>query len=105
MKSLSVSRRTVDLGTGEVTEGTAAFAILPPPPDACQVCGRRPAHPAAEPHDAGSLYYQYAFRAEHGRWPTWKDALAHCAEPVRAAWERALRARGAWSEPEGDANA
>jgi hypothetical protein len=60
----------------------------------------RPAHPPKDPHDANSLYYQYAFFGEHGRWPTWKDALAHCPDKVRAVWERELRALGVWSEPD-----
>jgi mannose/cellobiose epimerase-like protein (N-acyl-D-glucosamine 2-epimerase family) len=53
----------------------------------------------AAPHNQQSLYYQYAFFGEHGRWPTWKDAVAHCAPEVAAARERELRKRSAWSEP------
>jgi hypothetical protein len=79
------------------TNGKPATAtLLPPRLDACQVCGRYPAHPPDDPHDAQSLYYQYAFYAEHGCWPTWKDAVAHCPKPIAEAWELELRESGVW---------
>lgn len=82
------------------TNGEPATArLLPPASDACQICGHRPAHAPDAPHNAQSLYYQYAFYAAHLRWPTWKDAIAHCDEPTRKIWERELRAKDAWSEP------
>ena len=97
MATLPVTCEAVDMATGETVETkTAPFNILPPAPDACQICGRRPNHDPAQPHDAQSLYYQYAFFAEHGRWPTWKDAVVHCADDVKALWEQHLRAAGAW---------
>lgn len=74
------------------------FYLLPPHPDACQVCARNPPHAPEEPHNAQSLFYQYAFYREHGRWPTWQDAVAHCSPDVRARWERELRAIGQWTE-------
>jgi hypothetical protein len=74
--------------------------LLPPDPGACQVCGRYPAHPPDDPHNAQSLYYQYAFYAEHSRWPTWRDAIAHCPQPIKDAWERELRKKGVWPWPE-----
>ena len=89
----------VDTETGlTVEKRTAEFAVMPPDdPHACAVCGRR--HELDQPHDAQSLHYQYSFYAEHGHWPTWKDAVAHCPEPVRTAWEAELRTRGHWSKP------
>ncbi len=99
MKTLPVKTQTVDLETGASVDSVSEFLIVPPDLDACQVCGRLPAHDADQPHDAQSLYYQYAFYGEHGRWPTWKDALEHCSEPVRRLWEAELRRRGAWSQP------
>lgn len=51
------------------------------------------------PHDAESLYYKLWFKAKHGRWSCWSDALAHCSPEMRAAWEQELRERGIWSEP------
>lgn len=70
----------------------AGFTLLPAPPGVCSQCARD--HEPDEPHDAQSLHYQYAFYAEHDRWPTWDDALAHCSEDVQAAWRQALAERG-----------
>lgn len=87
--------RTVDMQTGETTDDRMTpVTILPPPESACQVCGRNPAHNPTMPHDANSIYYQYAFYGEHGRWPTWTDAMAHCNNEIKAMWEKALRERG-----------
>lgn len=97
MAALNVTCEVVDMTTGETVEAkTVPFNIVPPAPDACQVCGRRPNHDPAQPHDAQSLYYQYAFYALHNRWPTWRDAVEHCSDDVKAQWEKHLRALGAW---------
>lgn len=97
--TLPVKMEVVDMATGEVFEQrTVPFEILPPPATACQVCGHDPAHTADQPHNAQSLYYQYSFYGEHGHWPTWRDALAHCADDVKAHWETHLRNAGAWPE-------
>jgi len=72
--------------------------LLPPPPGTCPTCAVK--HGPTEAHNAQSLYYQYRFYGTHGRWPTWADAIAHCASAAREIWERELRARGAWTEPE-----
>jgi hypothetical protein len=74
--------------------------LLPPKPGTCPICAR--AHGPEEPHDGASLYYQYRFKGSHGRWPTWADALAHCAPALREAWEAELRRRDAWTAPEDD---
>lgn len=99
MKKLPLKTQTVNLETGEVTEGVTQAMILPPRDGACGVCGRYPAHELNQPHDAQQLYYQYSFYGTHGRWPTWRDAAAHCSDEVRQAWETALRKRGLWPEP------
>ena len=70
------------------------FMLLPPPPDACQECGRK--HRDDEPHDRMSLYYDMKFQLEHGYPPTWMDAMAHCSLEVQVQWERELRRVGAW---------
>jgi len=49
--------------------------------DYCPVCGKR--HEKEWPHYRNSLGYQYKFYDEHGRWPSWADAMAHCPEPVK----------------------
>lgn len=72
------------------------FMLLPPAPDVCQECAVK--HAPEEPHDATSLYYQYSFKAEHGRWPKWSDAIAHCSEELKQAWTAELKRRGLWKE-------
>ena len=41
-----------------------------------------------------SLYYQYKFYGENGRWPTWKDAMAHCSGEIQSIWREELMKRG-----------
>ncbi len=74
--------------------------LLPPAPDVCQECAVK--HAPEEAHNNESLFYKYKFRGDRGRWPTWKDAIAHCSPEVRELWEKALRERGAWTGWEGD---
>jgi len=100
MRLVPAPTQTVNMATGETTESITNFQLLPPAATACQTCAKNPAHPPDQPHDALSLYYHYAFYAEHKRWPTWKDAVAHCPEATKMAWENALRALGKWTEPE-----
>lgn len=54
------------------------------PPGTCPECAAE--HEPEDPHNQQSLTYQYKFYAEHGRWPTWADAMAHCPEDVKAFW-------------------
>lgn len=61
-------------------------------PGQCPVCATP--HTPEMPHNQQSLYYQMTFHEDHGRWPTWDDALAHCSDAVKAAWIKELRARG-----------
>lgn len=65
---------------GRVPEGT------------CEMCAT--AHDPRMPHNQQSLTYQYKFYDQHGRWPTWEDAMAHCEPEVQQAWKDALRERG-----------
>ena len=69
-----------------------AFSLLPCKPGVCQECAVD--HRPEEPHNQQSLYYQYKFYADNGRWPTWKDALAHCSEELRQLWTEALKEKG-----------
>lgn len=69
-----------------------SFKLLPPAKDVCQQCAVK--HPPENPHNAQSLYYQYAFCADHQRWPNWIDAMAHCGEPMKEQWTKELTARG-----------
>lgn len=52
-------------------------------------------HESYEPHNRDSLFYQFKFYQEHGRWPTWIDAMAHCSDEIKEFWIRELKALGA----------
>ncbi len=62
------------------------------PEGACSECAVK--HDPDQPHNKGSLTYQYKFYNQHGRWPTWADAMAHCPEEVKAVWIQALKKHG-----------
>ena len=62
------------------------------PPGTCPECAVK--HDPSQPHNLQSLAYQYHFYDEHGRWPTWFDAMAHCSDSVKEFWVTALRERG-----------
>lgn len=66
--------------------------LLPPAPDKCQECAVK--HEAGQPHNQQSIFYQYYFYGQHGRWPTWADAMAHCTDEVKAKWTTALAEHG-----------
>ncbi len=68
------------------------FALLKPRPGVCEACAVD--HPPDQPHNQQSLYYQYWFYGQHGRWPKWEDALAHCTDEVYAFWREALADQG-----------
>lgn len=62
--------------------GIDDMRLFPPGPGKCPVCAAT--HPPEVPHNRDSLYYQIKFRQEHGRFPTWQDAAAHCTPEIRA---------------------
>lgn len=62
------------------------------PPGTCPACAVK--HAEDQPHNQQSLHYQYYFYADHQRWPTWTDAMAHCSEEVKALWIKGLTERG-----------
>jgi hypothetical protein len=66
--------------------------LLPCAKDVCQECAVD--HEPEQPHNQQSLYYQYKFYAEHGRWPTWEDAMAHCSPEIQRLWKTELEKRG-----------
>lgn len=72
--------------------GMDQVMILPPKPGTCQECAVE--HDPAMPHNRDSLYYQMRFRQQHGRFPTWEDAMAHCSDTVKAYWVEALAKHG-----------
>lgn len=66
--------------------------MLPAQPDRCPLCAHH--HAPAEPHNRYSMFYQMKFYQEHGRWPTWADAMAHCSEEVKQRWIEAIIGNG-----------
>ena len=83
--------------TTSKTDGQHGFKLLAPSPDVCQECAVK--HEPEQAHNKDSLYYQMQFRSKNGRWPVWKDAIAHCLPEIREVWEHEIKARGAWKEP------
>lgn len=70
----------------------APWTLVGPREGVCQQCAID--HPPELPHNCHSLYYKYHFYNEHGRWPTWRDAMAHCQQEIQDAWTQALAERG-----------
>lgn len=66
--------------------------LLPPREGLCQQCAVQ--HEPELPHNQQSLYWQYRFYKDTGRWPTWHDAMAHCTEPMKKFWVNGLRQQG-----------
>jgi hypothetical protein len=98
-RTIEVPTEIRNAETGELIEQkTTHWHIMPAPPGTCPECAVD--HPPELPHNQQSLRYQYTFYAQHGRWPTWADAVAHCSPEMQAAWKQALINFGAWSEPE-----
>jgi hypothetical protein len=83
----------------EVIDIVKSGILLPPPPDVCQQCARD--HEPGLPHDQQSLYWQYWFYKQHdGKWPTWRDAMAHCSSAMILAWTVELAKHGVTVEPQ-----
>jgi len=51
-------------------------------------------HEPEMPHNQKSLFYQYKFYNEHGHWPTWEDAMAHCSDEMKELWRSELEKLG-----------
>ena len=77
---------------GFLNERHGMMLVGKTPPGTCPLCAVN--HPPEQPHNRDSLTYQYKFYDEHGRWPTWADAMEHCSDEVKAYWKEALEARG-----------
>ena len=98
MKSIQTKMQTVDMQSGKVTKTEfVPMHVLPPRTGLCSVCAGD--HKPEDPHNAQSIYWGVIFNAEHGRAPTWADAVAHCDEAVQAAWKKELRRMKAWTQP------
>lgn len=75
----------------------ARWTLLPPAPDACQVCAGR--HAPEEPHNPQSLYWATARSMQGLPSPTWEDALEHVDDGMHAHWRAALGERGVVIRP------
>lgn len=71
--------------------------LLPPAPDLCQECAWK--HEPDQPHNKQIMFYQINFLNKNGRYPTWKDAVAHCSPEVQRLWRDELEKLGEWPEP------
>lgn len=72
-----------------MTEVRTFTAMLPAAPGACAECATQ--HPPEQPHNQRSLFYQMRFHQQHDRWPTWNDAMRHCAPATQRQWREGLR--------------
>lgn len=71
---------------------TNKLTLLPPDPSVCQQCGVD--HEPEQPHDATSMFYGFWYLENHGRSPTWADAMAHCDAHIKDHWLEYLQALG-----------
>jgi hypothetical protein len=67
----------------------APMRLLPAPKGTCPECAVD--HDPTHPHNQQSLAYQYDFYGKQGRWPTWRDAMAHCSDEMKAFWIKELK--------------
>lgn len=88
----SCDKNTVEAPPLQVTDMTSSMKLLPPAPNLCQECARD--HPKDQPHNQQSLFYQVKFNMEHGRSPTWIDAMAHCSDETKELWAKHLAELG-----------
>ena len=59
------------------------------PEGTCPECAVK--HDPEQPHNQDSLTYQYKFYDQHGRWPTWADAMAHCSDELKKELDKIRR--------------
>lgn len=81
-------------GIGKIIPGKhiGFFGMMPSTPGTCPECATD--HSPEQPHNQQSLHWQYWYYNEHGRWPVWNDAMAHCTEEMKALWRIELLKRG-----------
>lgn len=63
-----------------------------PEPNFCDTCGEY--HLEYMPHEYGSFTYRQNFFNQHGRLPTYRDAMRHCPPEVRDLAVQAYEAFG-----------
>ena len=84
--------QVVNLKTGKSKPSNGKAMLLPAKEGTCEECATT--HDASYPHNAQSLFYQFKFYNDHGRNPTWLDAMAHCDENMQKHWKEELTKRG-----------
>lgn len=85
-------RKVVKPEGGFLKERYGMVWIGKTPEGTCPMCAVK--HDPAQPHNLQSLTYQYKFYDEHGRWPTWEDAMEHCTKEVQQFWIQSLKEKG-----------
>jgi hypothetical protein len=70
----------------------SGWKMLPARAGTCQDCAVE--HRPEQPHNAQSLFYQYRFYNDHGRWPNWMDAMSHCSEETKLHWVSEIKKLG-----------
>lgn len=83
---------TIDRKTGEKKGTGVKPMMLPAKEGTCQECAV--AHDPTLPHNAQSMFYQYKFFNEYGRWPNWNDAMSHCDTEMKNQWIIHLKKMG-----------
>jgi hypothetical protein len=76
------------------------LTLLKPHPSKCEECAAE--HRAEEPHNASGIYYQVFFQMQHGRSPTWTDAMSQCSDEMKSLWISGLARFGVTVTPDGD---
>ena len=84
-KTNKLKVKTIGITNDPSKEG---FHLLPAKQGTCPECAV--AHEPSQPHNQQSLYYQYHFYADHQRFPTWGDAMAHCTKEIQNVWKQEL---------------
>lgn len=76
----------------KVADHLSPWKLLPAKAGTCEQCAI--VHEPEQPHNQESMHYKYYFYQRNGRWPTWKDAMAHCSEQMKTFWTNELARKG-----------
>lgn len=82
----------VDAKTGKETKHDGSMFLMPAKEGTCPDCAT--IHELDWPHNAQSMFYQYKFYNEYGRWPNWGDAMKHCDPKTKKFWKLELMKHG-----------
>jgi hypothetical protein len=93
-ETLDTAQIPLPLGVAAGSGDLGGFTLLRGKLEEGQCAECAVVHEPEMPHNQKSLFWQYSFREKHGRWPTWADALAHCAPEMREQWVTTLAEHG-----------